>query len=69
MSTPDIADAVWVKSTYSGGNEGQCLEVAENIPGTVPVRDSKHLHRPPLLFPAPAWAAFVTALRQGELRP
>lgn len=30
----------FVKSSYSSGN-GECVEVARNVPGTVAVRDSK----------------------------
>ncbi|MEU3073953.1 DUF397 domain-containing protein [Streptomyces laurentii] len=31
---------VWRSSSYSSGN-GQCVEVADHLPGVVPVRDSK----------------------------
>lgn len=33
--------AVWRKSSYSGGDGGNCLEVATGDPDIVPVRDSK----------------------------
>lgn len=49
---------VWRKSSYSG-NEDNCVEVADNVPGAVPVRDSKVPHGPALSFADPAWAAFV----------
>lgn len=40
MSTPDLSRATWRKSTWSGGNGGQCVEVA--VLGTaVGLRDSK----------------------------
>ncbi|MER7583900.1 DUF397 domain-containing protein [Kitasatospora sp. NPDC097691] len=55
----------WRKSTHSGSG-GQCVEVADGIPGTVPVRDSKDPSGPALLFPSPGWRAFVTAVRTGE---
>ncbi|MFD8784585.1 DUF397 domain-containing protein [Kitasatospora sp. NPDC059599] len=55
----------WRKSTYSGG--GECVEVADGLTGTVPVRDSKDPDGPALHFPSPAWQAFITALRAGEL--
>ncbi|MFJ9583168.1 DUF397 domain-containing protein [Streptomyces acidicola] len=51
----------WRKSSYSGGDEGSCLEVLDN-PHTVPVRDSKTPHGPALVFGRPAWSAFVTDL-------
>ncbi|MCC2278680.1 DUF397 domain-containing protein [Streptomyces sp. ET3-23] len=59
----DLNAATWRKSSHSGPGNGtggdDCLEVADNIPGVVPVRDSKNPHGPALAFPAAAWAAFV----------
>ncbi|MFC5661957.1 DUF397 domain-containing protein [Kitasatospora misakiensis] len=55
----------WFKSTYSS-NGGQCIEVSNSLPGTVPVRDSKDPEGPALAFPVTAWQAFVTAVRSGE---
>ncbi|MFD4657837.1 DUF397 domain-containing protein [Kitasatospora sp. NPDC058444] len=62
----DLTEASWRKSSYSGGTGGACIEVADDIPGVTPVRDSKDPSGPALLFPAPAWQAFVTAVRTGE---
>lgn len=28
MSTSELSGAIWRKSSYSGGNEGECVEVA-----------------------------------------
>ncbi|MGW0456736.1 DUF397 domain-containing protein [Streptomyces tendae] len=52
----------WRKSSYSSGTGGECLEVADNVPRIVPVRDSKNPHGPALLFPTDAWTHFVGAL-------
>ncbi|UKY52456.1 DUF397 domain-containing protein [Streptomyces inhibens] len=41
------------------------MEVADNVPGLVPVRDSKTPHGPALLIPDHAWAAFIAGLK-GE---
>ncbi|MCX5235804.1 DUF397 domain-containing protein [Streptomyces prunicolor] len=50
----------FVKSSYSGGNAGQeCVEVACNIPGTIAVRDSKHIDGPILQVTPSAWTAFA----------
>ncbi|MFF4740959.1 DUF397 domain-containing protein [Streptomyces sp. NPDC001262] len=65
MSVQDISAARWFKSSHSGGNEGQCLEVLDLIPGVVPVRDSKRPRGAILAIPVPAWAAFIAAL-QGQ---
>ncbi|MFE1308083.1 DUF397 domain-containing protein [Streptomyces sp. NPDC058755] len=59
----DLSDLVWRKSSYSNGDGGHCLEVADNIPGLVPVRDSKSPHGPALILGAAAWAPFVTSLK------
>ncbi|MCX4823227.1 DUF397 domain-containing protein [Streptomyces sp. NBC_01142] len=56
----------WFKSSYSGGGQGECLEVACGY-ATVPVRDSKTVSGPALVFSAEGWAVFVTAVRSGEL--
>jgi hypothetical protein len=54
----------WRKSSYSGSNGGECVEVADGCPaGAVPVRDSKNPSGPVLTIGAPAWQAFVDGLR------
>ncbi|MFG2650808.1 DUF397 domain-containing protein [Streptomyces sp. NPDC048436] len=63
----DLSTAVWRKSSHSNGTGGECLEVADGLPGVVPVRDSKVADRPALVIPANAWAPFVTAVAKGEL--
>ena len=42
----DLNHADWRKSSYSGTNGGNCVEVARNLPGVVAVRDSKDPRRP-----------------------
>ncbi|MFD8457237.1 DUF397 domain-containing protein [Streptomyces antimycoticus] len=66
----DLSRAEWVKSSYSNGNGGQCVEFAPGIAataGVVPVRDSKHPAAPALLFSAEAWGSFTAAVRSGEI--
>lgn len=48
----------WFKSSYSGGEGGQCIEVATGA-GAVHVRDSKDVARPALRVSREAWAGFV----------
>ncbi|GFE15823.1 hypothetical protein Sgleb_38700 [Streptomyces glebosus] len=55
----------WFKSSYSN-NGGNCIEVAANIPGAVPVRDSKDPNGPALTFTAHGWSSFVAAVKGGE---
>lgn len=59
----DLSDALWFKSSYSNGDGGNCVEVADNIPGVIPVRDSKLPHGPVLLLPPTAWTPFIAALK------
>jgi hypothetical protein len=66
-TTPDLSTAAWRKSSYSNNAGGECVEVANNFPGLVPVRDSKDPHGPALLFPREAWNAFITGLQTGEI--
>ncbi|MDG5803090.1 DUF397 domain-containing protein [Streptomyces ossamyceticus] len=59
-SAGDASELAWFKSSYSGGTDGEsCVEVAQ-APGTVHVRDSKHLAGPRLALTQDAWAEFVT---------
>ncbi|MCM2411045.1 DUF397 domain-containing protein [Streptomyces sp. RKAG290] len=69
MSTArDLRTAAWRKSSYSNGDGGSCVEIADNLPGLVPVRDSKAAPEgPALTFAAAHWAPFVAALRDGRL--
>jgi hypothetical protein len=57
----DLTSARWRKSTRSGGNGGECVEVAGNLPGVVAVRDSKDPHGPALTFTPATWVTFVRA--------
>ncbi|MEV7389892.1 MULTISPECIES: DUF397 domain-containing protein [unclassified Streptomyces] len=56
----------WYKSSYSGGDQGECLEVARGH-AVVPVRDSKAGSAgPALIFSPDGWATFVGAVRDGR---
>jgi hypothetical protein len=62
----DLSTAVWRKSSYSNGEGGSCVEVAEGFPGVRPVRDSKDQCGPALVFDEGAWTAFVSGVKAGE---
>ncbi|MDT3400303.1 DUF397 domain-containing protein [Streptomyces sp. B1866] len=66
---PNLTAAVWVKSSHSGPEGGQCVDFSRTFAanGVVPVRDSKTPRGPALVFPAGAWSAFVTTVKDGEL--
>ena len=61
---------VWFKSSYSGSEGGQCLEVA-TCPTAVHVRDSKDPAAGTLSFSSAAWSAlagFAAGSRRAESR-
>ena len=62
-----VAGAIGHKSSYSGSNGGGCIDVADNLPGIVAVRDSKNPDGPALTFAPADWQAFTTSLKRGEL--
>jgi hypothetical protein len=62
----NVQGARWRKSSYSGQAGGDCVEVADGVPGFVPVRDSKDPSGPALLFQAEAWTAFLGAVKAGR---
>jgi hypothetical protein len=51
----------WFKSSYSDSEGGDCVEIA--FATTIHVRDSKVTSGPELHIPAPAWAAFISAVQ------
>lgn len=56
---PALPELAWRTSSYSGG-QGNCLEVADDIPDLIPVRDSKRPTGPVITFGRDAWRSFVT---------
>ncbi|MFI5929554.1 DUF397 domain-containing protein [Micromonospora sp. NPDC051543] len=58
----DLIGAVWRKSVRSGSGGGNCVEVADNLPGVVGVRDSKDADGPTLVFEPARWRTFVAEI-------
>jgi hypothetical protein len=56
----------WRKSKRSGGQGGNCVEVASLPDGGMAVRDSKNPDGPNLRFTAAEWTAFVGGVKDGE---
>ena len=53
----------WRKSSYSGGQGGQCVEVA-GVPGLVAIRDTKDQGAGPVLrITAEAWTTFTSGIK------
>ncbi|MFF4265612.1 DUF397 domain-containing protein [Streptomyces virginiae] len=63
MSTTELA---WFKSSYSGGDGDNCVEVAMS-PEAVLVRDSKDTRLRPLAVSHDAWSAFAVQAANTHL--
>lgn len=61
----DLSRAVWQKSSRSGSNGGQCVEVALNVPGIVAVRDSKNPDGVKLVLTAAQWREFLGSINES----
>lgn len=57
---------VWFKSSYSGGNTTECVEVA-HLSHTLAVRDSKCAEGPSLTFSTSTWDGFIDALCEHRI--
>jgi hypothetical protein len=78
MPTVDLTAAIWRKSTRSGNNGGDCVEVAvvrgrdagvANKAGeefVIIVRDTKNRDRQPQVFTISEWDAFLADAREGR---
>ncbi|MGC5029788.1 DUF397 domain-containing protein [Micromonospora sp. DT229] len=57
----EMTGARWRTATRSSNNGGNCVEVADNLPGRILVRDSKDRAGGLLTFTPDAWRTFVAA--------
>ena len=62
-----LDNVIWRKSSYSGSNGGDCVEVAMLPEDSHAVRDSKDPGGPKLRFSREEWRAFTTGVKRGEL--
>jgi hypothetical protein len=62
MTEIDLSRAEWRKSSYSG-QDGNCVEVARNLPGLVAVRDSEKPDGVKLVISQESWRVFLKGLR------
>ncbi|WP_433366686.1 DUF397 domain-containing protein [Streptosporangium sp. CA-115845] len=56
----------WCRSTLSGANNDNCVEVAALPGGSRVVRDSKDPNGPTLNFASGEWRAFISGVKNGE---
>ncbi|ARE76967.1 MULTISPECIES: DUF397 domain-containing protein [Streptomyces] len=60
----DVDGLSWRTSSYTNGEGGNCVEVSDDLPGLVPVRDSKLAGAGPVLvFGAATWVSFIRAVQ------
>jgi Domain of unknown function (DUF397) len=59
MTDIDLSRAEWHKSSHSS-QDGNCVEVARNLPGRVAVRDSKEPDGTKLLVSHETWRVFIS---------
>ncbi|MEU4926214.1 DUF397 domain-containing protein [Streptomyces yokosukanensis] len=64
-ASTDLPDVHWLRSSFSTG-ANNCVETARPLSGPwvglLAVRDSKNPAGPAVLFSAPSWGRFLTAL-------
>ena len=60
----DMTGATWRKSSYSGSNGGECVEVGSHH-GRVLVRDTKDQEGPMLRVGPAVWRRFADRVKSG----
>lgn len=66
MSASDVPAVTWRKSSRSGPQGGNCVEIARLPDGQIAIRNSRHPAGPALVFTSGEWAAFIGGARDGE---
>ena len=68
MDAPDFdpSRAAWRTSSYTN-NGGACVEVADDQPGIVAIRDSKDRNGPVLFLTASQWREFTAKLHANAM--
>ena len=62
MTGLDLSRAAWHKSSHSS-QDGNCVEVARNLPGLVAIRDSQAPDEAKLVVSQESWRVFLKGLR------
>ncbi|MQY11228.1 hypothetical protein SRB5_13430 [Streptomyces sp. RB5] len=64
---PSAPRPSWKKSTHSGNQGGDCVEVSAHA-AHIHVRDTKNRTGPSLTFTPAEWEAFVAGVKKGFAR-
>ena len=62
---PPMTDLTWRKSSFSGANGGDCVEIADTGAGLL-VRNSKRISAGAICFTRSEMAAFIAGCKAGE---
>jgi hypothetical protein len=62
MAVTELSRAEWRKSSYSS-QDGNCVEVARNLPTLVAVRDSNAPDAANLVVSLQTWRVFIRSVR------
>ncbi|MFF5207972.1 DUF397 domain-containing protein [Streptosporangium sp. NPDC000396] len=64
--TQELTNAQWRKSSLSGSDGSNCVEVANLTGGRRAVRDSKNRTGPALIFTPEEWTTFLASIKNGD---
>jgi Domain of unknown function (DUF397) len=62
----DLSQAQWRKSSRSTSGNGGCVEIADNIPNIIAIRDSKCPEGGACLVGRAAFVAFLADIKAGR---
>lgn len=65
MSADEIMDVTWVKSQRSN-SQGNCVELAELVDGSVAMRNSRHPKGPALVYTRAEVEAMIMGAKDGD---
>ncbi|MEV4379488.1 DUF397 domain-containing protein [Streptosporangium sp. NPDC049644] len=65
--TQELHTAHWRKSTLSGDDASNCVEIANLSGNHRAIRDSKNPTGPALILTPAAWSTFAGSIKNGDL--
>jgi hypothetical protein len=65
--TQELCNAEWRKSSFSGSDGSNCVEIAHLSGGRRAVRDSKNRSGPVLIFTHAGWTTFLDHVKSDQL--
>jgi hypothetical protein len=65
MAADELNDVTWRKSRRSN-SQGNCVELAELVDGSVAMRNSRHPHGPALVYTRAEVEAMILGAKDGD---